>query len=795
MKISYKWLIELTGLDWNPEELGDRLTLCGTACEYIEPADQYMQSVIVGEILAINKIEGADKIRLATVNLGERQLDVVCGAPNIEVGLKVPVATLGAKLDGGIVIKKAKIRGIESEAMICSERELGLSDEHAGILVIDSSATPGQELSELLGYKDDFMLTFELTPNRPDSMSAVGIARDMAALASIKVNKPQFELTESNEKASDYIKVAIEDKTACPRYAARIIKNVTIGESPYWLKKKLILSGIRPISNVVDITNLVMLELGQPLHAFDYDRFGSKEVVVRMAKEKEHFKSLDGADHELTPEVLLITNGKDAVAAGGVMGGFDSEVESDTKNILLEAAYFNASMIRKSRRQLGFVTESSQRFEKGADPNIIEYAIDYAASLMQSLCGGEVLSGIVDCYPNIIEPLKIKFRPKRCNDIIGTELSSDKMKQIFEDLEFSVTGDSDFEVTVPTFRPDIEREIDLIEEISRIIGFENIPASNTNIGSLYTPIHYEDKFKKETRTVLTSVGFDEFISHGLADSKLANILHTERPQLNIANPISEDLNIMRNCLLQTALTVIHHNVSHRSLDLSIFEIGKTYLPPDEKDYWAEDESLVLAVTGNTQHTWREKPRPRDFYDITGAMEALAEHFGWGEFSFSPKEFSFFEKEISFEVLLQGKVCGLIGKINPKVAKKAGIKQDVFAAELNFDYLLSLSNKLIAFKELPIYPAALRDLAMIVKEDIKAGELIQQVKKSAGKIAESVEIFDLYQGKQIEKGKKSIAISISYRSKDSSLEISQVDAAQKKVVDSLVKNFNVEIRDK
>lgn len=795
MKISYKWLLELTGLDWTPEELSDRLTLCGTACEYIEPADQYMHGVIVGEILAINKIEGADKIRLATVNLGERKLDVVCGAPNIEVGFKVPVATLGAKLDGGIVIKKAKIRGIESEAMICSERELGLSDEHAGILVLDSSATPGQELSELLGYKDDFMLTFELTPNRPDSMSAVGIARDMAALASIDVKKPQFELTESTEKASDYIKVTIDDKVACPRYAARIIKNVKIGESPYWLKKKLILAGVRPISNVVDITNLVMLELGQPLHAFDYDRFGSKEVVVRMAKDKEHFKSLDGTDHEMTPEVILITNGKNGVAAGGVMGGFDSEVEDDTTNILLEAAYFNASMIRKSRRQLGFVTESSQRFEKGADPNIIEYAIDYAASLMQSLCGGEVLDGIVDCYPDIIEPMKIKFRPKRCNNIIGTQLSSEKMRTIFEDLEFAVTGDDVFEVIVPTFRPDIEREIDLIEEISRIIGFDNIPASNKNLGSLYTPIHYDDRFKKEMRTVLTGVGFDEFISHGLADSKLANILHTERPQLNIANPISEDLNIMRNCLLQTALTVIHHNVSHRSLDLSIFEIGKTYLPPDEKDYWAEDESLVLAVTGNTQHTWRDKPRPRDFYDITGAIKALAEHFGWGEISYEAKEYAFFEKEISFEILLNNKVCGLIGKINPKTRKKFGIKQDVFAAELDFGYLLSLSNKLIAYKTLPIYPAALRDLAMVVKEDIKAGDLMAQVKKSAGKIAESVEIFDLYQGKQIEKGKKSIAISISYRSKDSSLESSQVDAAQKKVVNDLVKNYNVEIRDK
>ena len=795
MKVSYKWLVELTGITWSPEELAEKLTLCGTACEFIEPADQYMQDVIVGEILAINKIEGADKIRLATVNLGSRQLDVVCGAPNIEVGQKVPVATLGAKLDGGIVIKKAKIRGIDSEAMICSERELGLSDAHAGILVLEPTATPGQELSEFLGYKDDYMLTFELTPNRADSMSAIGIARDIAALASTKVTKPTYKISESKEKASDYIKVTIQDTKACPRYAARVIKNVKIGESPYWLKKKLVLSGVRPINNLVDITNLVMLELGQPLHAFDYDRFGSKEVVVRMGKEKEPFKTLDGEDHELTPEVIMITNGKEGVAAGGVMGGFNSEIEDDTKNILLEAAYFNASMIRKSRRQLGFVTESSQRFEKGADPNIIEEALNYASYLYQTLCGGEVLEGIVDCYPEKINPLTITFRPERCNQIIGTELESAKMKKIFEDLEFTVSGANPMQVTVPTFRPDIEREIDLIEEVSRIIGFENIPESNRNIGSLYTPIHYEDRFKKEARSVLTSIGFDEFISHGLADSKLCDALHPERPKLMISNPISEDLNMMRNSLLQTALTVIHHNVSHRSIDLSVFEIGKTYYPPDANNKWTEPESLVLAVTGNTPHTWRDKPRPRDFYDITGALNALSEHFGFGQFSYQEKAYSFFEKEISFDIILNNKACGYIGKINQATAKKFGIKQDVYSAELDYEYLLSLSNNLIAYQPLPKYPAALRDLAMIVSEDIKAGEIITQVKKSAGKYAESVEIFDLYQGKQIEKGKKSIAISISYRSSESSLESAQIDEAQNKVVHDLVKKYNVEIRDK
>ena len=336
MKLSYLWLKELSGLDWSPEEMGERLTLCGTACEYIEPADKYMDKVVVGEITAINPIKGADKIKLATVNLGSESKDVVCGAPNIEVGQKVPVATLGAELAGDIVIKKAKIRGIESTAMICSERELGISDDHSGILVLEKDAQVGTPITDYLDFKD-FIMTFELTPDRADSMSAIGVARDLGALALKNINKPQFELKEISEKASDHIKVSIDDPNGCPRYAARIIKNVKIGQSPWWVKKKLILCGIRPISNIVDVTNLVMMETGHPLHAFDLDRFGSKEVVVRKAHKDEQFITLDENEHKLTPEVLLITNGKTGVAAGGVMGGHDSEV-GDKHGIRIIAA-------------------------------------------------------------------------------------------------------------------------------------------------------------------------------------------------------------------------------------------------------------------------------------------------------------------------------------------------------------------------------------------------------------------------------------------------------------------------
>ncbi len=794
MKISYNWLKELTGLDWSAQEMADRLTLCGTACEYVEPTSNHLNNVVVGKVTDLRPIEGASKIQLATIDLGERKLDVVCGAPNVAVGQRVSVALEGAKLVGDIIIKKTKIRGIESSAMICSERELGISDDHAGIMVLPAELTLGEPLAKALDY-DDFVMTFELTPNRPDSMCAIGIARDLAALSLGKVVRPKVSVHESTGKASSYIKISIEDPQACPRYAARVIRDVKIGPSPWWLKKKLLTAGIRPISNVVDITNLVMLETGHPLHAFDLDRFGSNEVVVRRARPKEVFTTLDGTKHELTPEVLLITNGKTGVAAGGVMGGLDSEVGSTTTNILLEAAYFNPSVTRKSRKQLGIVSESSTRFEKGADPNGIEPAINRAASLMAEVCGGEVLAGIVDCYPTNIRPIEISFRPERCNAILGLNLTTERIKEILAHLEFEVSGVSPLRVKVPTFRPDIEREVDLIEEVGRIQGYDSVVDSTENIGRLYTPIHHYDRFRSEARSLLTGSGFDEMISHGLADSRLARLLNPELPSLRIVNPVSEDLDIMRNTLVQTMLTAMSHNISHRNLDLCLFEIGKAYFPPDSEGEWSEKLRLSIGVTGETPHTWRDRPRAYDFYDIAGPISLLADHFGWGETTYRPARIAYFDKQICFDIIAGTRVIGSIGKVIPEIARRFDIKQTVYVAELDLDILLPLSGRKAKYHPLPIYPAAPRDLAIIVDERVKAGEVVRAVRQAAGELAESVEIFDLYTGKPIEPGKKSIAIAIKYRSLEGNLSGEQVDEKQLLVIDNLKNKLNAQIRDK
>ncbi len=796
MKTSYNWLIELTGLDWSVEDMSSRLTNCGTALEDSEATDQYMDKVVVGEVIDLKPIEGADKIRLATVNIGSDTMDLVCGAPNVAKGQKVSVALLGAKLVGGMKIKKAKIRGVESCGMICSERELGMSEDHAGIIVLPEDAPVGQPLAEYLDYQDT-QLTFELTPNRPDSMSAIGLARDAAALASVKVKKPEINLTESSEEASDYINVKIDDPDACPRYAARVIKNVKITESPWWVKKKLLVCGIRPINNIVDITNLVLLESGHPLHAFDYDRFGSKEVVVRRAADKEKFTTLDENEHTCTNDVLLITNGKVGVAAGGVMGGLNSEVEDNTTNILLEAAYFNPSVIRKSRKHLGFVTESSTRFEKGADPNEnLIFALNRATALMAEICGGEVLKGIVDCYPNKIEPKEINLRLNRCHALIGKELSKERITQILTDLELVVEdkGDS-LNVIAPTFRPDLEREIDLIEEVARMEGWGNIPDAITNIGPLFTPLYEDDKFAEESRRVLTSAGFDEMVCHGLVDSKFANKIDPESKLVKLVNTSSSDLNAMRNNLVMSALPVVGHNISHRNMDLKLFELGKAYFPPDKNGEWIEDNRIIIVVTGQSHNSWRENPRALDFYDLTGAINSLSDHFHWPELEITPEKIVYLEDKLSYKIMLNGTVIGNIGQVKASLAKAADIKQPLFLAELSTKLLIENSNRVAKFKPLPQFPAAPRDLAIVVEFGVPAGDLLASVKKAAGNLAEKVEIFDLYTGKQIEKGKKSIAISISYRHSERSLSGEEIDERQEKVISTLKEKYNAEIRDK
>ncbi len=660
MQIPYSWILELTDVNWSAHEMAGRLTLCGTAAEASKFLEETFENIIIGQIEELERVEGSDHLQKALVNTGSDKFQVVCGAPNAAKGQKIVFAKIGARLKGLGELKKAKLRGVESFGMICSEAELGISDDHSGIMVLEDNAPLGAPADEYLGI-NDHIFKFDLTPNRPDSLSAIGIARDVACLAGAKIKRPDYKLSESALKAADLVKISIDDSSACPRYAARIIKGVKISPSPWLIKRKLLLAGIRPISNVVDITNLVMLEMGHPLHAFDFRRFGKKEVLVRRGKLGEKFTTLDGKEHELTPDVLLITDGEKGVAAAGVMGGLESEVSADTADILLESAYFDSITIRKSRLKLGMTSESSIRFEKGADPNIVPEALNRAAYLIQKYAGGEVLEGIVDCYPRKIEPLTIRLRPSRVNAILGTSISTDRMANILTGLEFGVINKEILEVAVPTFRPDITREIDLIEEIARIEGYDNIPTADRNIGPLFTHIHADDRLKQSIREAMTAQGFDEIYSSSMADPKLLDVLCPEKSRIKVLNPIAEDLSVLQNTSLFSLLKAIANNYAQRNTDLRLFEIGKAFLPSDNADKRPREiEEVGIAISGKSTDRWFEHGREHDFYELKGALDSLIESTHNAAIEYRPAKHHAFEDELAIRANIRWPntwVCG------------------------------------------------------------------------------------------------------------------------------------------
>jgi phenylalanyl-tRNA synthetase beta chain len=790
MQLPYSWIRELVDISWSPEELAERLTLGGAEAELQQMFENDFENIVIGKIIELKSIAGSDHLKEALVDSGEGEVTVVCGAPNCEKGQKVVLAKIGAVLKNGMEIKKVKLRGVESCGMICSEAELGLSDDHSGIIVLEDDAGIGKSAREGLGL-DDYIIKLDLTPNRPDLLSAIGVAREVACLAGNKIRRPSFKIGESDEKASDYVKVSIDDPEACPRYAARVIRGIKISPSPWWIKRKLILCGIRPISNIVDITNLVMMEYGHPLHAFDYDRFGRKEILVRRAVEDEEFTTLDGQEHSLNPEVLLITDGEKAVAAAGVMGGLDPEISANTSDILLESAYFNPVTIRRGRLKLGIISESSTRFEKGADPNIIPAAIDRAAYLMKEYGGGNILSGIVDCYPRKIAPVEIELRPGKANSFLGTGIPGKRMIEILRGLEFEVREEGNLKVKVPTFQPDVTREVDLIEEIARIEGYDSIPSKERNLGPLYTPVQDDDLLRSEIRRALTAQGYDETYGSGLADAGLLSRVSGDKRVLRILNPIADDLTVMQNSLLYSLLKSVGHNIAHRNMNLQLFEIGKVFRPGNPPD---EEEQIGIILSGRTDDSWHSKGKDFSIYDLKGAIDSLFDTCRLPPVELLESDTTTYKKDFSFNVGTNGESIGQAGQIEAEVARIFGIKQSVFAAVLDFGNLLKLRQSKLSFTPLPRFPAAPRDLAVIVDESVKAGDLLRAIRKMGGKLVEDVEIFDLYRGKQIGEGKKSLAFTFTYRSPERSLSSEEVADIHGKIAEYLKQNFNAVVRE-
>ncbi|MEE9441108.1 MAG: phenylalanine--tRNA ligase subunit beta [candidate division Zixibacteria bacterium] len=793
MKLPYSWLKEITGVDWSAEEMEDRLTCSGTAGALEKYDPEHFKNVVTAKITSLEKHPNADKLQVAEVTTGETTYTVICGAPNCAIDQIVPLALPGAKLRGEFEVKEITMRGVKSSGIICAEDELGLSNDHTGIMVFDDDTELNKPVFEHLDLNDP-VIDFEITPNRPDCLSANGVAREIAALADLDINLEKEPPPEISERAENYIGVIIDDADACPRYVARIIKNIKIGPSPDWLKKRLTDCDIRPINNIVDITNYVMLETGQPLHAFDYDRFGSKEVAVRRAHDKEKFTTLDGQEHELDSDILLITNGKESVAAAGVMGGIDSEVTPETTTVLLESAYFNPSVIRRSRKKLSIISESSYRFERGIDPNGTVRAADRAAALMAELAGGEVLQGVVDNYAKRIDPIKVEMRPSRANKLIGANIPIDFMKNKLTRLGMKVeSNDDNIIAEVPAFRPDITREVDLIEEIARIYGLDNIPSNNQNSGPLFSPTHRRDTIRNDLREIMTGLGFEESLGTGFAQPKRMKLLEPSIEPIEITNPISDEFGYLRSRLLYSLLVSTGNNIRHRNINIKLFEIGKIYIRT--KDLPIEPEYFGFILSGQTDDIyWQKSPGESDLYELKGIANAICDRLRISSIALEPEAYGGYDKSCSFSVVRNDQKLGNIGRVAPKIAQVFDIKQDCFAAEFEISKLIDLDQGITPFKSLPRYPASARDIAIVVRNSIFVRDIHDSILNSGGKLVESVEFFDMFTGKPVPENMKSLAFSVSFRSSDKTLEDAEVDAVFNKIVKNLEQKFDARLRE-
>ncbi|MBL0225627.1 MAG: phenylalanine--tRNA ligase subunit beta [Geobacteraceae bacterium] len=800
MKVTYNWLKEFVDFDLSPEALADLLTMLGLEVEGMEKQGCGMDDVVVARVEEKHQHPNADKLSLCRVNNGSEVLDVVCGAQNFQQGDTVALAQIGATLPGDFKIKRSKIRGEESCGMLCSEKELGLAEESAGIMVLPAGLPLGTPLFEALGLKDT-LLEIGLTPNRADCLSVAGIAREIAAKLGTSVRYPDTAIAEGSEAAEATISVTIEDADLCPRYAARYISGCRIAPSPEWLVKRLNAVGMRSISNVVDVTNLVMMELGHPLHAFDCDRLEGRRIVVRRAGEGELFTTLDDQQRTLTADDLVICDAARPVALAGVMGGLNSEIADSTANILLESAWFRPASIRRTSKRLGLHTESSHRFERGADIGMVTRALDRAALLIAQLSGGTVARGIVDDYPGRVELPVITLRPGRAGALLGIELSKQEAADILLRLECSVreTAEGNLEVVPPTYRIDIEREIDLVEELARMKGFDSIPATMpiARVVSDLPTLH--QRMERSVRDILVNHGLNEIINFSFTSPDAADKLllagdDIRRTAIKLANPLVAEQSVMRTSLLPGVLETVARNTSFRTMDLKLFEIRRRYLPTSDE---MPNEPLCIAgaFTGSrVPASWSSSSEAVDFYDVKGALENLLDLLHIRSVSWvADVPEPYYHPGKSCSIMSGRERIGTLGEIHPMVQANFEIEKPVYAFELDFEKLVTLSHQKRSISAPSRFPDSTRDIAMLAEDGVQAEQIVACVNGVKAREIEQVEIFDLYRGAGIQEGFKSIAIRIRYRSYERTLTDDEIGVIHARVLAALVNKLKVAIR--
>ncbi|MCU0372333.1 MAG: phenylalanine--tRNA ligase subunit beta [Ignavibacteria bacterium] len=800
MKISLNWIKSLIpGLEIDScDNLFGKMVEIGLDIESIEFEKEKYRNFLVGEVLETKKHPGADKLTVCRVNTGTAELNIVCGAPNVSAGQKVCVALIGAIIPkGNFEIKKSRIRGEISEGMICAEDELGISDDHEGIMVLKDDAQIGSEFAEYIGA-DDVLIEIGVTPNRGDLFSQTGIAREIASVYGLKVSLPVIDLKESEDKCTDHIDIGIKSTEFCKRFTGRIIRNITVKESPEWLKKSLISVGLRPINNIVDVTNFVMMETGQPLHAFDYDKIKKKQIIIRTASEGEKFITLDSKERILNENSLMVCDGVEPVAIAGIMGGEQSEITDETKNILLEVAYFDPVSIRKNSKKLGLQTDASQRFERGVDIGNIPYVSGRAASLIQKLTGGEVLKGIADVYPEKIPVQTAGIRQDRCSKVIGKEFSAELIISLLEKIDFRYTGTADgfINFDVPYFRAhDVTREADLIEEVARLYGYSNIENDySVKLSNANLPDYGDEKIrlKNEIRNYFIGRGFNEIISYTQQDKDNLGIF-SEKPVV-ISNPNSSVMNSMRVNLAYGLMSVLFNNQNAlgRNISLKIFETGKVF--EDKNGKFHEADRIAFTLYGhNDMNSFNSPETDFEYFDCKGEIEMFLsklniENYVLIYYNDIENFTGFFEIRVKNELI--GKIY-LFGKHFPA---EMNLEYDVYIAEFDVDALMKHYVNGKFFRGISKFPPVKRDLAFVARKDVKYSDIKDVIALSAGKLLKTLSLFDVYEGDKLGQDKKSYAFSLEFGSEEKTLTDEDVSKLTEKIVKSLNNKLGLTIRE-
>ncbi|GAA5520996.1 phenylalanine--tRNA ligase subunit beta [Aliifodinibius salicampi] len=801
MKISYNWLSEFINLELTPEETAEKLTLIGLEVEEVSSYGSKLEGVVVGEVLDVKEHPNADRLRICSVNLGDEEVQIICGANNVAAGQKVPVATVGTTLpvetENGepFTIRKAKLRGEKSTGMICAEDELGLGEDHSGIMVLDERLKPGTPLHKAIDIYQDTVIDIEITPNRPDATCHLGVARDLAAALSLDLSKP-FETDFEAAEPLQEIDINIEAPQKCPRYVGKLVKDVTIEESPTWLQNRLKVLGIRPVNNIVDITNYVMFELGQPLHAFDADTIKGNSIIIKDFDEEITFETLDHEERTCSAGTLFICDEQEPIAIAGVMGGVDSEVGDQTKNVLIESAYFDPASIRKTAKEQVLQTDASYRFERGIDPQLQRIAAERAAQLIADICNGKISGGCTDVHPVKTEPQLLELRKSYVNRLLGTNFTVDQIVEILDGLELDLINRDEESITykIPTFRPDLEREVDLIEEIGRLYDYNRIPPPKHGKFTSPEPLTDWEKLRTKAKETAKGLRFREIYSNSLMPEADAEWLGELKGMIHTLNPISKEMTTLRPSLLYGFLKSVAYNFNRKAQQLRFFEIGNVFEKSDNGTYHhgiKEETHILFGLAGfKTIEHWKTEPKHYDAFDLKASVNSFLQ-----EVEVLSEVETFVDDNNVLTYKADGEKIGELKNISQKMRKNYEIKLPAVAAEFSLSKIFDIKQRTEGKTYEPVskFPSFEFDFAVIVDRGIKAGKLVKAIKETAGGNLHDLQIFDVFEGPSLGENKKSLAFRLSFLDKNKTLTINEVEPIINKVVERLEKEYSAKLR--